>query len=482
MKSEESLLDRIIRERALRNERTVAIARLAIVGFSCVMDFLGFFRLLPYNGNQQDVVTLVLDGAFVLSSLGIFIVAVRKISLSWMKYVVIGLDFLFVLMMFLFDKQFALDPGTVPMMGLIAGIWVFFLNILRFSAGGMAFAGGAAIAFYAGLLLYFRLSLFDQAAFFMALVFFLFIGTSVTLSTRRMMVEADAKRMLERYVSPSLAKDLFRKKAVLGSDGSVAEAAILFADIRSFTTVAEALPAERVVALLNDYLSAMTDAVFAHGGTIDKFIGDCVMAVFGVPVGGKDDALRAIRTAIAMQEAMAGFNERQSDLGTLLAAGVGIHFGRVVAGSIGSEKRMDYTVIGDSVNLASRIEGLTKLYGCPILVSGETVAAVGEAASGEPFAVREIDKVVVKGRAAPVTVLEIMPCPDEGRRGELARLKEAFEEGLRLYRLREFRGAAEIFASLEGDAPSRAFLERIEAFRRDPPPADWDGSHPETAK
>jgi adenylate cyclase len=209
-----------------------------------------------------------------------------------------------------------------------------------------------------------------------------------------------------KYMTESVMEHLLSGKVQLG--GETLTATVLFADIRSFTTISESMDAHALVSLLNEYFSEMVAIISQEGGVVDKYIGDAIMAVFGVPVPKPDDALRAVRAAARMREALVKLNERLAAKGKpTLRIGIGLHTGELVAGNIGSEARMEYTVIGDAVNLASRLEGATKDLGADVVVSGETQALVAAACR-----TRFLAEVTVKGRAAPVKVYAIESIPD----------------------------------------------------------------------
>lgn len=205
-----------------------------------------------------------------------------------------------------------------------------------------------------------------------------------------------------KYMTEVVLEHLLSGKVQLG--GEMLRVTILFSDIRSFTTISERMNAKELVSLLNEYFTEMVTIIMAEDGVVDKYIGDAIMAVFGAPVPKADDAVRAVRAAVRMRKALAELNVRLTARGApALETGIGIHTGDVVAGNIGSEARMEYTVIGDAVNLASRLETSTKELHAPVVISEDTYALVKDA-----FETRPIRETVVKGRAAPVMTYEVL--------------------------------------------------------------------------
>ncbi len=278
--------------------------------------------------------------------------------------------------------------------------------------------------------------------------------------------------MFGEYVPPERVAQMRASGQRFTLEGESREMTVLFSDIRDFTAHSERLSPRDLSALLNDYLSSMTSTIHAGRGTVDKYVGDAIMAFWGAPVANPAHAADAVRTALAMQQAMPAIREAYRARGwPAIAMGVGVNTGTMSVGDMGSRFRKAYTVLGDAVNLASRLEGLTKVYGVPILC-GE---ATREAADG--FVWREIDRVRVKGRAGSVAIFEpLAPSGDAAAQDRAARWAEA----LARYRGRRFDEARAAFDTIGEDASDRAlaalFRTRCIAFAAAPPPADWDGA------
>ena len=286
------------------------------------------------------------------------------------------------------------------------------------------------------------------------------------------------------YLSPPLVERLVRDPSALKLGGERRTLSILFCDVRGFTAIAEALKdePERLTALVNRLLEPLSDAVLAEGGTIDKYIGDCIMAFWNAPLADPRHAEGAVRAARAMIAAVAVVNRdlaaeaAASEAMPALAVGIGINTGDCVVGNLGSSRRFDYSALGDAVNLASRLEGLSKLYRVPLLIGPDTAAAVAD-----QFALVELDRVAVVGRADAVAVSTVVG-PPAGDHGETPPAPLAAHAAmLAAYRRRDWDAAERHLAEAAAAFPPLSgyyamFAERIAEYRLDPPPAGWDGS------
>ncbi len=325
-----------------------------------------------------------------------------------------------------------------------------------------------------GSLLAFRASWWaDPVAPGMALGLAFALATAYSYATEGRQKLA-IRRMFSHYMSEKVIAHLMEHPELLNLGGERRHVTLFFSDLAGFTTISERLSAEEVVGLLNDYLSRMTDIILDEEGTVDKFEGDAIMAFWGAPLPQEDQALRACRAAMRQQAALAQLNQRFQEMGLpRLGMRIGLHTGEAVVGNLGSEKRFDYTAIGDTVNLASRLEGLNKFYGTSILASETTMT---ECRDGMLF--REVDRVAVKGKETAVAVYQPLGLKD-GLASEKAALSKEFASALELYRQEKFAEAAAVFQKVlvehPGDSPAQVFLERCQDFQASPPPPGWDG-------
>ena len=286
--------------------------------------------------------------------------------------------------------------------------------------------------------------------------------------------EKRLKSTMSRYMDPGVADRLVAAGAeVLG--GQAVEATVLFSDIRSFTTHSEALGPQGTVAMLNEYFTLMVDIIQREGGMLDKFIGDAMMAGFGVPVPHDDDGDRAVRASIAMIAELRRWNTQRAAEGrAAIDIGVGLNTDTVVSGNIGSKKRMDFTMIGDGVNLAARLESACKQYGAHILASEFTYRKLRGT-----YRARELDLLLVKGKTKPVAVYEIVDHHTDETYPGLSDALGRFREGLTKYRRRQFGPARTLFEEVlsinPADKPAQIYIDRCARLEADPPASDWTG-------
>lgn len=307
----------------------------------------------------------------------------------------------------------------------------------------------------------------------------------VIVSAYRYLVEESEKRFIRNafstYVSPAVVDQLIRSPGNLVLGGERREITAFFSDVAGFTSISEKLSPEALVELLNEFLTEMTDIIQARNGTVDKFEGDAIIAMFGAPVPQADHALAACAACIDMQKRLVSLREKWEEEKQLtIRMRVGLCSGPAVVGNMGSRKRFDYTMMGDTVNTAARLEGVNKQYGTYVMISHSTYELV----KGKMVA-RELDAVNVVGKAVPVKIYELI--------GEIGRVDaptlqalQSYASGLNAYRQRQWDAAERFFHQVMGimpnDAPSRIMIDRCAAYRENAPPDDWDGAFVLTSK
>lgn len=287
--------------------------------------------------------------------------------------------------------------------------------------------------------------------------------------------EKRVRENLSRYLPQHLVKEVMNKDDLSLLNGRAQKCSILFSDIRSFTSLTEQLGANEIVAMLNEYFHSMVDCIFQSNGLLDKFIGDAIMAVFGIPYVNSKDPINAIHAALNMYSNLDILNTKRIGEDKLpLRMGIGISTGQVVSGNIGSEKRFEYTVIGDPVNLASRLEGATKKYGVNILICETTYAD-----ATAHFFCREVDTIRVKGKKTPTKIYSVLDARKNALTKDTSEFLETYFAALEHYRNRGFEQAYAAFQYAQSlnteDIPTQLFLNRCEHFMDTPPPQDWDG-------
>jgi adenylate cyclase len=305
------------------------------------------------------------------------------------------------------------------------------------------------------------------------------VGDDKTLGSMLMFEDISSEKRLKstmsRYMDPVIASQMLEGEGLDLLGGVSAEATVMFTDVRGFTTITEEYGAQGTVAFLNSYFTMMVDCISREGGMLDKFIGDAIMACFGLPVAHEDDPDRAARAAIMMIRELWEWNRERRALGLkTVDMGVGLNTDVVVSGNIGSPKRMDYTVIGDGVNLAARLESACKSYSARILASESTVSRLKGT-----YRVRDIDLVIVKGKTQPVRVFEILDYHDSETFPNLMDVVGHFGEGIQNYRAGRWDDAIGRFekclALNPGDGLSQTYVDRCRVMAAKPPGADWDG-------
>lgn len=288
------------------------------------------------------------------------------------------------------------------------------------------------------------------------------------------------KAAFQNYVPPEVVNVMLQHPERLRLGGEKRELTVLFSDIRGFTSLSEQMDPEELVSLLHSYLNPMTDLVFQYRGTMDKYIGDAIMALYGAPLPLADHADRACETALAMVAKLEDlWGEWQTRGWPNLHIGIGINSGPMTVGNMGSVRLFDYTVIGDNVNLASRLEGLNKYYGTTILISEFTRKRLQR-----DFTLREVDRVRVKGKREAVSIFELRGSGQPA--GSEAEFLELYQAGVTAYRHQQWAEAARYFGEClrlyPEDGPVKLLLARIETYRRQPPPPHWDGVYVLTEK
>jgi adenylate cyclase len=299
-------------------------------------------------------------------------------------------------------------------------------------------------------------------------------------------VESRGKRQITglfgQYVPPELVDEMAQDPTSFSMEGESRDLTILFSDVRGFTTISESLDAKTLSEFINAFLTPFTKVIYKNRGTIDKYMGDCIMAFWGAPIKDENHARHGLVSAFEMLKAMDILNEEFKQRGwPPIKVGIGLNSGKVSVGNMGSEIRLAYTVMGDAVNLASRLEGITKEYGAAIIIGDETRKQLPD------LIAREVDKVRVKGKDIAVTIYEPLGFEGQVSTGAMTALP-LFEKALKAYREQRWDEAESEFKDLlkkykeTGEVLYDLYLERIIHLRQDPPGANWDGSFTFTKK
>ena len=363
-------------------------------------------------------------------------------------------------------RVIALEVVLILILPLIMSVLLSLIRHVLFSV--VLFAG-----FFLGYGI-FNIGIFSEYGLNMSMVYpaFPLLLTYIGCEAYRNLVEMRRSRFLQKafssYISPQLVSQIVKNPDMLRLGGEKKEVTILFSDIRGFTSISERFPPEVIVEILNRYLDPMTHIILNHKGTLDKYIGDAIMAIYNAPLDIEDHPYLACKSAVEMIKALEQVNREFRQIGfPEIDIGIGIHTGDAVVGNMGTDVRFDYTAIGDTVNLSSRLESLNKQYGTHIIVSEFTKNKT----KSDEFKFRELDKIKVKGKELPVTIYELSVELDD-------ELITMFHRALYLYRHGRFKEALEIFSDLEkryNDTVSHVFSQRCKEFMLNPPPENWDG-------
>lgn len=377
----------------------------------------------------------------------------------------------------LLDGSFPDRPDNAALVEILALVCLALVTALVVPAlsppAGLALAvvlGGLAVG--AGFVAWIRAGLVIPVgglALYVAVAALLQLTYGYFAETRR---KRRLSRLFSQYVPPEVVSDLDASEAEVSLDGETRQMSVLFSDVRGFTTISEGLSARELTRLMNEFLTPITAVIQEHRGTIDKYMGDAVMAFWGAPLADADHARHAVEAALAMVQKMRALHPEFRARGwPELNIGVGISSGDMNVGNMGSQFRMAYTVLGDTVNLGSRLEGLTKQYGVDVIVSAATAAAV----PGHLF--RELDLVRVKGKREPVAIYEPLG-PATAVSPEVRSDLAAFGAVLALYRTGQWEAALAALATLQARNALPLYdlyVDRIRHFRDQPPAVDWDG-------
>ncbi len=384
----------------------------------------------------------------------------------------------------LLDGRFKRIPANIGLIEIAILVAIGLLLALVLPVVSPLWGGMLVLALVLGsMLVNLLIWLFADLVLPMATPLFYALGVTLLQMTYSFLVESRNKRRLSKlfgqYVPPELVEEMDQSQEDISLKGISREMTVLFSDVRGFTKIAEKMDPEELTELMNAFLTPVTRVIHEHRGTVDKYMGDAVMAFWGAPMTDDQHASHALEAALGMVEALRDLQPQFRERGwPAIEIGIGLNSGTMNVGNMGSEFRMAYTVLGDAVNLGSRLEALTRQYEVNIIVSGFTA----ERAQG--FIFRELDRVRVKGKERPVTIYEPI-CPAGELRSDQREELGRYETALGFYRVQNWDQAERGFRYL-ADTYSRylytLYLERVAYFRVNPPPADWDGVFTYTSK
>jgi len=369
------------------------------------------------------------------------------------------------------------DLLAIILVGIILGFAIPRLSAVK----GIFFAVGIFVAYiFLTRYLFVSHGLWFNMVYPLAAIVILYIS----LTIHRYFTEEKERRKIKGaftyYVSSSVVNEMLKHPEKLKLGGDRKELSILFSDIRGFTSIAEGMSPEELVHLLNEYLTAMTDIVFKYDGTLDKYMGDAIMAIYGAPLDLPDHASKACRSALEMMQELGTLNEKWLAEGKKpVNIGIGINTGPMMVGNMGSEQRFDFTVMGDAVNLGSRLESANKSYKTNVIISEYTYEKVKD-----EFLCMELDSVRVKGKREPVKIYNLLGFHDlpETQHQTVTR----FNRGIILYKAQQWDDAIHVFEDIRATEPNlyavQVYIERCLDLKKNPPPPEWDGVYVMTTK
>jgi len=379
------------------------------------------------------------------------------------------------------SQDFLLFPARAAYIAfaamLIAGLFLTFI-IHRVNALMGAMAAGLVISAYVYICIY----MFNSKGIVLNLIYpsTVILLVYIVISAYRYLVEEGQKRFIKgafsTYVSPAVVDQLIKSPEKLDLGGEEREITAFFSDIEGFTTISEKLTPKALVELLNEFLTEMADIIMANLGTVDKFEGDAIIAMFGAPVALENHAEAACNACIHMQKRLEALREKwQQEKQLTIRMRIGLCSGLAVVGNMGSKSRLDYTMMGDTVNTAARLEGVNKVYGTYIMISETTYEQVKE-----KVIVRELDAVNVVGKKKPVKIYQLIGHPGEISQESL-QMVDFYHKGLNAYREQKWDLAIGYFKNallvVADDKPSKVMIDRCEEFKESPPGEGWNGAH-----
>ena len=382
-------------------------------------------------------------------------------------------------------QEFLIQPEWIAVFDLLAIILmgaITWLVIPRLNAvKGIPFAVALFIAYILLSRFFFvRYGLLLNITYPLAALAILYVSHTIYKYMTEERERKKIKGAFTHYVSSSVVNEMLKHPEKLKLGGERKELTVLFSDIKAFTTIAETVTPEELVSLLNEYLTVMTDVVFKYDGTLDKYIGDAIMALYGAPLDIPDHPRKACLSALEMMKELKRLNEEWINQGKQpVDIRIGINTGFMLVGNMGSKQRFDFTAMGDSVNLGSRLEGANKSYRTNIIIGESTYQSVKD-----EFVCMELDAVRVKGKTRPVRIYSLL-----GPK-ELPEIPETivnqFNKAVNVYKARKWEEAIRIFENIAAKDPNfypaQVYIERCRDFKENPPPSDWDGVYVMTSK